>query len=156
MIPHPLTLLVGYLLGTGLSEGLGYVLEFAGELFADARRFGAINDHVFAVALAGLGALATLSGGFFIGASMRLIADDSWPKAALWALLTSLIIGLLNASIPLRMYPAVGLALLATPRFVLLMPLGAVLGAWSVHRLRRDRRVEAARDLIRSFLIWER
>ncbi|MDE2142957.1 MAG: hypothetical protein KGJ84_11155 [Elusimicrobia bacterium] len=156
MIPHPLTLLVGYLLGTGLSEGLGYVLEFVGELFADARRFGAIGNHVFAVALAGLGFLATFSGGFFIGASMRLIADDSWPKAALWALMTSLIIGLINSSIPMRMYPAVGIALMTTPRYVLLMPLGAVLGAFSVDRLRHDHRVEAARALFRGFLIWER
>ncbi|MDE2509633.1 MAG: hypothetical protein KGL74_00800, partial [Elusimicrobia bacterium] len=62
----------------------------------------------------------------------------------------------INSSIPMRMYPAVGIALMTTPRYVLLMPLGAVLGAFSVDRLRHDHRVEAARALFRGFLIWER
>jgi hypothetical protein len=155
VIPHPLTLLLGYLLGTSVSEGLGYILQFIGELCADARRFGAIGDHVFAVAMAGLGFIATFSGGFFIGAAMRLFADDSWPKAALWALMTSLIIGLINSSVPMRMYPAVGLALATSPRYVLLMPLGALAGAYTVDHFKHDHRVQAAREMIKGFMVWE-
>ncbi|MFI5346217.1 MAG: hypothetical protein ACHQ51_07575 [Elusimicrobiota bacterium] len=155
MIPHPLTLLVCWLLGTSLSEGLGYILQFIGELFADARRFGVMGDHVFAVAVAGLGFISVFSGGFFIGAAMRLFADKSWPKAVLWALMTSLIIGLINSSVPMRMYPAAGLALVTTPRYVLLMPLGALLGAYAVERLRNDHRVIAAQDAVRGFMVWE-
>lgn len=156
MIPHPLTLLVCWLLGTGLSEGLGYVLRFLGELCADARRFGLAGDGFFAAALTALGLVGTFSGGFFIGAAMRLFAEESWPKAALWALTTSLIIGLINSSIPIRMYPAAGLSLLRSPRFLLLMPAGGLLGACAVERLKDDRRVRAAQDAVRGFMVWER
>jgi len=156
VIPHPLTLLVCWLMGTGLAEGLGYILEFIGELCADAARFGLAGKSFLPVALTVLGAVASFSGAFFIGAAMRLFADESWPKAALWALLTSLIIGLINSSIPLRMYPAAGLALLSSPRFLLLMPAGGVLGAYAVERLKDDRRVRAAQDAVRGVLVWER
>ena len=156
MIPHPLTLLVGYLLGTSLSEGLGYLLQFIGELLADARRFGAMGDPAFTVCLVGLGFISTFSGGFFIGAAMRLFADESWLKAALWALMTSMIIGLINSSVPMRMYPAAGLALATSPRYVLLMPLGALSGSYAVEHFKRDPRVQAAQQMIRGFMVWER
>ena len=106
--------------------------------------------------MAALGFLSTFSGGFFIGAAMRLFADESWPKAVLWAVTTSLLVGLINSSVPLRMYPAAGLSLLGSPRFLMLMGAGCLLGAYAVERFKDDRRVRAAQERVRCFMVWER
>lgn len=156
MIPHPLTLLLCWLIGTGLSEALGYVLEFLGQLCADAVRAGALGPAGFSLALSGLGLLASFAGAAFIGAAMRLWADKPWPKAALWGALTIALVGAINSSVPLKMYPAVGLAFLGSIRFWLATPLGCAAGAWFIGRHERDARVEAVRDGVRGFIVWER
>ena len=87
MIPHPLTLLLCWLIGAVLSNALGYVLQFAGELLVDAQRYGWIGSAAFSTGVFALDILATFAGGLFVGAAMRLLADRSWPKAGAWALL---------------------------------------------------------------------
>jgi hypothetical protein len=138
LIPHPLTLLFCWLLGAGLSNALGYVLEFAGELFADGARYGWIGSGSFAAALAGLGIIAAFAGSFFTGAAMRLLAEKSWPKAAGWALLAAFIVHF------------------RTPLSLLWAAPACCLGAFVCDRFRDDRRLEAAEGLMRSWMFWER
>jgi hypothetical protein len=147
VIPHPLTLLLCALIGMGLSQALGYLLQFAGELCADVARLGPLSPHGLSVAYAGLGWTAALAGAFFLGAAMRLWADKSWPKAAMWGVLTALLLRAIDSG------PA---ALFGSPRFWLLTPAGCVLGAWAVQRWERDARVAAARDAVRGLIVWER
>lgn len=155
MIPHPLTLLMCWLIGAGLSEAVGLVLQFIGELFADAVHYGALSPGGFGLALMGLGLFAAFSGASFIGAAMRLWADKPWPKAAAWGILTIALIGALNSSVPLRMYPAAGLALLLSPLFWFPAICGCALGAYLTGRYERDPRVSAARDAVRGLMVWE-
>ena len=156
MIPHPLTLLFCWLLGAGLSNALGYVLQFVGELFADAARYGWLGSGAFAASLAALGMIATLASGLFTGAAMRLLADKSWPRAGGWALLTQFLAALIGASAPLRLYPAVGLALLSSPRFFLCAPAGCFLGAYLCGRFRDENWLSAAEGFMRNWMFWER
>ncbi|MFI5348218.1 MAG: hypothetical protein ACHQ2Z_01630 [Elusimicrobiota bacterium] len=81
MIPHPLTLLFCWLIGAGLSSALGYVLQFVGELLADAARYGWIGSGFLLSATFALILIGTFAGGVFVGAAMRLLADSSWKKA---------------------------------------------------------------------------
>jgi hypothetical protein len=139
LIPHPLTLLFCWLIGAGLSHALGYVLQFLGELCADAARYGWIGDGAFAAAFAVLGEIAAFAGGFFTGAVMRLLADKSWPKAAGWALLT------------------VFLAHLRAPRFLLWSAPGCFLGAWLCGRFREEARwLDDVEGFLRNWMFWER
>ena len=62
MIPHPLTLLVCWLIGAGLSPGLGYVVGFIGELCVDAQRYGVLSPRAFAAVFAALGWFSSLAG----------------------------------------------------------------------------------------------
>ena len=156
MIPSPLTLLFCWLIGWGLSNALGYVLQFLGELLADAARYGWIGNGVFMTALAALGMLAAFASGLFIGAAMRLLADRSWPKAGGYALLAVFLASLLGGSASLRMYPAAGLALLQSPRFFLCAPLGCFLGAYLCDRYREERWLEGAQGYMRNWMFWDR
>jgi hypothetical protein len=156
LIPHPLTLLFCWLIGAGLSNALGYVLQFLGELCADAARFGWIGGGAFAAALSSLGLIGTFSGGLFVGAAMRLLADKSWPKAGAWAVLAQFLAALIGSSAPLSFYPAVGLALLSSPRFILCAPAGCFLGAWLCGRLRGERWMDGAEGFLRNWMFWER
>lgn len=135
MIPHPLTLLVCALVGMGLSQGLGFILQFIGELCADAARFGLLTPRGLSAAYTLLGWTSSLAGAFFLGAAMRLWADKPWPKAALWAALASVLLGS-------RSWAA--------------MALGCALGAYVAGRCERDPRVAAVRDAGRGLLIWEK
>lgn len=156
MIPHPLTLLFCWLLGLGLSEVLGYVLQFAGELLLDAERYGWIGGGAFTAGIAGLGLLAAFAGGLFVGAAMRLLADRSWPKAGGWALLTIFLASSIGASPSLRLYPAVSLAVLRSPRFFLCAPAGCFLGAWLCDRFREENWLRETEGFMRSWMFWER
>lgn len=156
MIPHPLTLLVCWLLGTGLAEALGYVLQFAGELCADAVHYGWAGPGFFSIALLVLSGVATFASGLFIGAAMRLLADKSWPKAAGWAILTVFLASLLGSSAPVRLYPAAALALLTSPPFLVLTAGGCLLGAYACDRLREERWLDGVEGVMRSFMFWER
>jgi hypothetical protein len=156
LIPHPLTLLFCWLLGTGLSSGLGYVLEFIVEIFADAVRFGWIDNRFFTVVLASSAAVATFAGGLFTGAAMRLVAEKSWPRAAGWAFLAVFLAALIGSSASPSIYPAVSLALLKTPRFYLWAPAGCALGAYLCHRFREERWLEGAEGFMRNWMFWER
>lgn len=156
MIPHPLTLLFCWLLGTGLSGALGYVLEFAGQICDDAVRYGWAGQGFSLTAFIVLAGIATFASGFFIGAAMRLLAEKSWPKAAGWAILTAFLASLIGSSAPLRLYPAVGLALLQSPRFFLWMPAGGCLGAYVCDRFRDEPRLAAAEAFMRAWMFWER
>jgi hypothetical protein len=156
LIPSPLTLLFCWLIGAGLSSALGYVLQFIGELLADAARFGWIGDGVFMTALAALAMLGAFASGLFIGGSMRLLADRSWPKAGGYALLTVFVASLLGGSASIRMYPAAGLALLQSPRFFLCAPAGCFLGAYLCDRYREERWLEGAQGYMRNWMFWDR
>ena len=156
MIPHPLTLLFCWLLGLGLSNALGYVLQFVGELFADAARCGWIGSGFFAAAFVALDLIGTFAGGLFVGAAMRLLADKSWPKAGAWALLTLFLASWIEGSASLGMSPAVGLALLRSPRFFLCAPAGCLLGAYLCGRFREERGLDAAEGFLRNWMFWER
>ncbi|MFI5363378.1 MAG: hypothetical protein ACHQ49_15530 [Elusimicrobiota bacterium] len=156
MIPHPLTLLFCWLLGRGLSNALGYVLQFAGELFDDAARYGWIGDRSLAAALLALGIAATFAGGAFTGAATRLLAERSWPKAAGWAFLLSFLAAALGSSAPLRLYPAVGFALLTSPRFLAPAAGGACLGAYLCGRFHEEPWLQSAEAFMRSWMFWER
>ena len=156
MIPHPLTLLFCWLIGAGLSNALGCLLQFAGELFIDAERYGWIGSGFFTAALAALGLLAVFASGLFIGAAMRLLADRSWPKAGAWGLLTIFLASLIGGSAPLRMYPAAGLALLQSPRMFLVAPAGSFLGAYLCGRYREERWLDGAEGYMRNWMFWDR
>ena len=138
MIPHPLTLLFCWLLGNGLADALGYVLEFAGELCADAVRYGWAGPGFFGVALLVLSGLSAFAGGLFIGAAMRLLAERDWLKAAGWATLTAM------------------LSSLRSPRFLLIAVPGCFLGAYLCDRYREERWLEGAEDFMRGWMFWER
>lgn len=156
MIPHPLTLLLCWLIGAVLSNALGYVLQFAGELLVDAQRYGWIGSAAFSTGVFALDILATFAGGLFVGAAMRLLADRSWPKAGAWALLTLFLAALIGAASSLGMYPAVGLALLRSPRFILAAPAGCFLGAYLCGRYREERWLDGAEGFIRGWMFWDR
>ena len=156
MIPHPLTLLFCWLLGTGLADALGYLLRFAGELCADAVRYGWAGPGFFAAALLILGGIATFASALFIGAAARLLAESSWIKAAGWAILLCFLAAVIGSSAPARLYPAVGLALLASPLFLALTPGGCLLGAFLCDRYREARWLEGAEGFLRSWMFWER
>ena len=156
MIPHPLTLLLCWLIGAGLSDALGFVLQFAGELLVDVERYGWIGSGSFMAAIAALGMLAAFANGLFIGGAMRLLADRSWPKAGAWALLTVFLASLIGGPAPLRMYPVAGLALLRSSRFFLFAPAGCFLGAYLCGRYREERWLDATEGFIRSWMIWDR
>jgi hypothetical protein len=156
LIPHPLTLLFCWLLGSGLSSGLAYVLQFLGEIFADAVRFGWIDNRVFTVALVALGVIGTFTGGLFTGAAMRLLAEKSWPRAAGWALLAVFLAALIGSSASPMMYPALGVSLFKTPRFYLWAPAGCALGSYLCHRFREESWLEGAEGYMRNWMFWER
>ena len=156
MIPHPLTLLFCWLLGKGLADVLGYILEFAGELCADAVRYGWAGPGFFGGAMLALSGISAFASGLFIGAAMRLLAEKSWPKAAGWAILLCFLAAVIGSSAPIRLYPAIGVALLASPRFLALTPGGCLVGAYLCHCCREIREVEAAEGFLRSWMFWER
>ena len=156
MIPHPLTLLFCWLIGAGLSNALGYVLQFIGELIADAARYGWIGGGFFEAALAGLGLFGIFSGGIFIGAAMRLLADPSWKRAGGWAFLTLFLAALIGGAPSLQSYPGYGLALLLSPRFFLCAPFGCFLGAYLCSRYREERWLDSAEAFMRNWMFWER
>lgn len=156
MIPSPLTLLLCWLIGAGFSSVLGYLLQFTGELLADAARYGWIGSGAFGTALAGLGLAAAFANGFFIGGAMRLLADRSWPRAGGYALLAVFAAALLGSSAPLRLYPAAGLALLQSPRFFVCAPLGCFLGAYLGDRHREESWLEGPASYLRGWMIWDR
>lgn len=137
MIPHPLTLLFCWLLGAGLSELFGYVVQFAAELCADAARYG-LGPGFDGAALFVLGGLSQFAAGFFIGAAMRLLADKDWRKAAGWAALAALVTRL----------RAPGSLLFAAP--------GCFLGAYLCDLRRREAWLEGAEELMREWMFWER
>jgi hypothetical protein len=137
VIPHPLTLLFCWLLGVGLSELLGCVVQFAAELCADAARYG-LGPGFYAAALFILGGVSLFAAGLFIGAAMRLLAEKDWRKAAGWAALAVLI------------------AHLRSPQVLLFAVPGCLLGAWLCERHRRDERLEGAEGFMRSWMFWER
>jgi hypothetical protein len=145
-----------WLIGAVLSNALGYVLQFAGELLVDAERYGWIGSESFAWAAVALSLIATFAGGLFVGAAMRLLADRSWPKAGAWALLTVFLAGLIGGASSLRMYPVVGLALVRSPRFFLAAPAGCFLGAYLCGRYREERWLDATEGFIRGWMFWDR
>ena len=156
MIPHPLTLLFCWLFGMGLSDALGYVLQFVGELFADAQRYGWIGSGVAAMAFVGLSVLGSFAGGFFTGAAMRLLAEKSWPRAAFWAFSAVFLAALVGSSAPLSLYPAASAAILSSPRFFLGAPAGCLLGAYWCGRFRGEPWLDAAEGFLRNWMFWER
>ena len=137
MIPHPLTLLFCWLLGVGLSEVLGYVLQFAAELCDDAARYG-LGPGFYAATLFVLGGFALFAAGFFVGAAMRLLAEKDWRKAAGWAALAAL----------LTHFRAPGTLLFAAP--------GCFFGAYLCDRRRHDAWLAGAEEFMRSWMFWER
>jgi hypothetical protein len=138
LIPHPLTLLFCWLIGSGLASALGYVLQFIGELCADAARVGA-GPGFYGAALFVLGAVSMFASGFFIGAAMRLLAEKPWMKAAGWALLAAV------------------LSHARTPRAILFAAPGCFLGAYLCDRYRREERwLEDTEGFLRSWMFWER
>jgi hypothetical protein len=145
-----------WLIGRGLSDALGYVLEFIGELSADAMRYGWIKDGAFAASLVALSLFSVFARGLFIGAAMRLLADRSWPKAGAWALLTMFLAALIGAASSLSAYPVVGLALLRSSRFYLYAPAGCFLGAYLCDRYREERWLDGAEGYIRNWMFWDR
>lgn len=138
MIPHPLTLLFCWLLGTGLASALGYVLQFAGELCADAVRYGWAGPGFLEAAALVLRGIAAFAGALFTGAAMRLLAEKSWPRAAGWASVTAV------------------LSSLKYPLFFLLAAPGCFLGAYLCQRYREERWLEGAEGFMRSWMFWER
>jgi hypothetical protein len=156
VIPHPLTLLFCWLIGRGLANALGYVLEFAGELCADAVRYGWAGPVFFNGALLVISGISIFATGLFVGAAMRLLADRSWLKAAGWAILPCFLAAMIGACAPLRLFPAVGLALLTSPRFLALTPGGCLLGAYLCGRFREERWLAGAEGFMRSWMFWER
>ena len=156
MIPSPLTLLFCWLIGRGLANVLGYVLEFAGELCADAVRYGWAGPGFFSAALLVLGGLSMFASGFFIGGAMRLLADRSWPKAAGWAILVCFLTALIGSSPSIRLAPAAGLALLTSPRVLALTPGGCLLGAYLCDRYREERWLDGAEGFLRNWMFWDR
>jgi hypothetical protein len=138
LIPHPLTLLFCWLLGKGLADALGYVLEFAGELCSDAVRYGWAGPGFFSTALLVLSVLSVFAAGLFIGAAMRLLAEKNWPKAAGWALLTAI------------------LPSLRSPRFFLPAVPGCFLGAYLCDLYHEERWLESVESFMRGWMFWER
>ena len=156
MIPHPLTLLFCWLIGTGLSGALGCVVQFAGELCADAVRYGWARSGFYSTAVAALVMIATFANGLFVGAAMRLLAEKTWIRAALWALSAVFLASLIGSSAPLRQYPAVGAALLNSARFYLWAPAGCFIGAYACSRFHDAPGLYAAEAFMRSWMFWER
>lgn len=143
MIPHPLTLLFCWLIGRGLADALGYALQFAGELCADAVRYGWAGPSFFGVALLVLGGASAFATGAFVGAATRLLAEPSWPKAAGWAILLCALAAAIGSPAPVRLYAA-------------LTPCGCLLGAWSCDRGRGRPGLDAAEAFLRGWMFWER
>jgi hypothetical protein len=138
LIPHPLTLLFCWLLGTGLAQALGYLLQFLGELCDDAVRYGWAGPGFYSGALYVLAGVSVFAAGVFIGAAMRLLAEKSWRKAAGWAALTLL------------------LAHLRSPFAMLFAVPGALLGAYLCDRHREENWLDGAEGFMRSWMFWER
>jgi hypothetical protein len=156
LIPHPLTLLLCWFIGSALSRALGLVLQFVAELLVDAQRYGWLGDGAFTAAITGLAVFAAFAGALFIGAAMRLLADRSWPKAGAWALLAVFLASLLGRGAPIRLYPDLGLALIQSPRFFLAAPAGCFLGAYLCGRYREERWLDGAEGFIRGWMFWDR
>jgi hypothetical protein len=138
LIPHPLTLLFCWLIGAGLSNALGYVLQFVGELLADAARYGWAGPGFFGAATLALSGFSVFASGLFTGAAMRLLAERSWRLAGVWALLA---------------------AFLSHPRSPLLLlwsAPGCFLGAYLCARFREERWLDAAEGFLRNWMFWER
>ena len=144
------------MLGTGLASGLGYVLEFAGEVCADAVRYGWTGSGFLTAALLVIGGLSTFAAAFFIGAATRLLAERSWPKAAGWAIALCFLAAVIGSAAPVRLYPAVSLSLLTWPRFLVLTPGGCLLGAYLCERYREERWLESVEGFMRGWMFWER
>jgi hypothetical protein len=156
VIPHPLTLLFCWLIGKGLADALGYVLEFAGELCDDAVRYGWAGSGFLDASTLVIGGISVFASGFFIGAAMRLLAEKSWPKAAGWAILLCFLAAVIGSGAPVRLYPAAGLSLLRSPLFLALTPGGCCLGAFLCDRFHEERWLESAQGFMRNWMFWER
>jgi hypothetical protein len=157
MIPHPLTLLFCWLIGAGLANALGYILQFIGELCADFSRYGWIGSSAFTAALLALGFVAAFAGGLFTGAAMRLLAERDWLKAGCWTFLTLLLASWIGGVSSLGSVPRVGLALLQSRGLMLCVPPGCFLGAWLCDRYREEwRGLDAAEAFMRNWMFWER
>lgn len=155
MIPHPLTLLLCWMLGAGASRAIGLVIQFVLEILVEFNRWGWLYGAAFDWSTRGVDCVGYLVGGLACGFVMRLLGEPSWPKAAFWALTGAVLaiwvpyLGAVSVRLAAR-------AMLVSWPTTLCTALGCVAGAWLCERWSHRHEVQGAESFLRGWMFWER